>query len=164
VFDVVSVDPRLTEGEDVALNRAMEAAGLSTRTLADVIVEHRESKGFVESLRWLFKSGIGASRQLVRYREIRMPDLVLAGELSAVFLSLTASRRGVDRRIAWSTPFAFLAVASGVHMARKFEIKGDAGHFALATGTNTLFLGAYLAGRVIGIPRSFRAPAATGER
>ena len=136
----------------------MEAAGLSSRTLAEVIVEHREAKSFIDSLHWLFKSGMGASRQLARYRQIRMPDLVLAGQLSAVFLGVTASRRGVDRRIAWSTPFAYLLVASGIHMARKFEIKGDAGHFALATATNTAFLGAYLVGRVVGIPRSFRAP------
>ncbi len=102
VFDLVSVDPWLTEGEDVALNRAMEAAGLSSRTLAEVIVEHRETKSFIDSLRWLFKSGMGASRQLARYRQIRLPDLVLAGQLSAVFLGVTASRRGVDRRIAWS--------------------------------------------------------------
>ena len=159
VFDLVRVDPLLTEGEDVALNRAMEASGLQSRTLAELIVEHRETKGFVASLRWLYKSGMGASRQLARYRQVRVPDLVLAGQLSAVLLGVAAARRGADRRIAWSAPCAYLLAASGIHMARKFEIKGDVGQFALATATDTLFLGAYLSGRVIGIPGSLRAHA-----
>ena len=154
VFDLVRVDPSLTEGEDVALNRAMEASGLRSRTLAELIVEHRESKGFIASLRWLYESGIGASRQLARYRQVRVPDLVLAGQLSAVLLSVTAARRGAARRITWSVPCAYLFVASGIHMARKFEIKGDVGPLVLATATNTVFLGAYFAGRVMGIRRS----------
>ena len=158
VFDSVRVDPSLSEGEDVALNRAMEESGLRSRTLDELIVEHRETKGFVASLRWLYKSGKGASRQLARYRQVRLPDLVLAGQFSAVLLSMTASRRGVDRRLAWSAPWAYLIAVSGLHMARKFEIKGEFGHFALATATNTVFLGAYLAGRVTGIPRSLRVP------
>jgi glycosyltransferase involved in cell wall biosynthesis len=162
VFEVVRVDPSLTEGEDVALNRSMEESGLSSRTLAGLIVEHREAKGFVDSLRWLYKSGRGASRQLARYRQVRLPDLVLAGQFSAVFLGMTASRRGLDRRLAWSAPCAYLLAASGFHLARKFEIKGEVGRFALATVTNTAFLGAYLVGRVTGIPTSLSPPSGRG--
>ena len=36
VFDSVRVDPSLVEGEDVALNRAMEESGLRSRTLAEL--------------------------------------------------------------------------------------------------------------------------------
>jgi glycosyltransferase involved in cell wall biosynthesis len=154
VFDLVRIDPTLSEGEDVALNRAMEASGLRSCTLAELTVEHRESKGFLASLRWLYRSGIGASRQLTRYRQVRMPDLVFAGHLGTLVFSVTAARRGANWRIAWSVPCAYLVLASGAHMAKKFEVKGEAGSFALATATNTVLLGAYIAGRVMGIPLS----------
>ena len=156
VFDLVRVDPSLAEGEDVALNRAMEASGLRSRTLAELTVEHREAKGFLASMRWLYKSGIGASRQLAWYRQVRVPDLVLAGQVGTVILGVAAARRGAHRRVAWTAPCAYLFAASGFHVARKFEIKGHLGAFFLATTTNTVFLGAYLAGRIMGFPPSLR--------
>jgi hypothetical protein len=162
VFELVHVDPTLSEGEDVALNRAMEASGLRSHTLAHLTVEHRESKGFLASLRWLYGSGIGASRQLARYRQVRVPDIVFAGQLGALLLAVVAGRRGADRWLARSVPCTYLIIASGAHMARKFEIKGEVGSLALATATNTVFLGAYIAGRIMGIPRSMSVPMGAG--
>ena len=40
-----------------------------------LLVEHIENKTFPDSLRWLFTTGKGATRQLLTYRQIRVPDL-----------------------------------------------------------------------------------------
>jgi glycosyltransferase involved in cell wall biosynthesis len=164
VFELVGVDPSLTEGEDVALNRAMERAGLITRTLSDITVEHREYKGFLGSLKWLYHSGIGSSRQLARYREVRIPDLVFAGQLATIGVAVAAPRRGIGRPIAWAVPFAFLFASSAAHMNRKFEVRGDTGRFAMATLINAVFLGGYFVGRTAGFTVHFRGVSENRQR
>jgi GT2 family glycosyltransferase len=157
VFEMVSVDPSLAEGEDVALNRAMENAGLQARTLPDLTVEHCETKGFLHSVGWLYQSGIGASRQLARYNEVRVPDLAFAGQLAAIGLAavLAARRRG-NSPLAWSLPLAYLLATSAVHMSQKFEARGSAGRFVLATAADTALLGGYFAGRAVGAKSFFQ--------
>ena len=156
VFEMVAVDPSLAEGEDVALNYAMAAVGLRCQTIRDLLVEHRESKGFLESLLWLYQSGKGATRQLARYRQVRAPDIALAGLVATIIASLIASGRGVDRRVAWALPCAYLIAVTGTHMVRKFEFRGSAVRFVLATATYAIFIGSYFAGRIVGIPDSMR--------
>ena len=150
VFELVSVDPSLAEGEDIALNHAMARAGLIARNLPDVLVEHHEDKTFLGSLRWLYQSGIGASRQWARYGEVRVPDLAFVGQLTTIGVAVVASRR-IDRRLAWAIPSAYLFASSLAHVNRKFEVRGAAGRLALATLTDAVFLGSYFAGRVVGI-------------
>jgi len=155
VFEMVSVDPSLSEGEDVALNRAMEGAGLIARTLADVTVEHRETKGFLHTVGWLYQSGIGASRQLARYSEIRVPDVAFAGQLATIGVAtVMAARRRAP--FAWVAPFAYLFAVSAVHVNGKFEVRGATGRFVLATATDTVFLGGYFAGRAVGVKSFLR--------
>ena len=78
VFEIVGFDPALREGEDVALNQATAAGGLRFGTVPGLLVEHIENKTFGQSLRWLFITGNGATRQLINYRQIRVPDLAAA--------------------------------------------------------------------------------------
>jgi glycosyltransferase involved in cell wall biosynthesis len=157
VFEMVSVDPSLTEGEDVALNRAMEGAGLIAHTLPDLIVEHRETKGFLHSVGWLYESGVGASRQLARYSEIRLPDVAFAGQLATIGVAMViAARRRANSPFAWVAPFAYLFAVSAVHVNGKFEVRGTAGRFVLATATDTVLLGGYFAGRAVGVKSFFR--------
>lgn len=152
VFDVVGIDRSLVEGEDVALNHAMVAAGLRCESIDDLIVEHNENKSFIDSLRWLFQTGKGATRQLVDYRNVRVPDIALAGQMVATMAALVARRRGVNRYIALALPFFYLVVVSGAHMAGKFDFRRSEPRFALATGMNALLMGSYFAGRIAGIP------------
>jgi glycosyltransferase involved in cell wall biosynthesis len=151
VFETVSVDPSLAEGEDVALNRAMEGAGLIARTLSDVTVEHRESKGFLNTVGWLYQSGVGASRQLARYNEIRTPDVAFAGQLVTIGVAtVIAARRRANSPFAWIAPFAYLFAVSAAHVNGKFEVRGAAGRFVLATATDAVLLASYFAGRAVG--------------
>lgn len=156
VFDLVRVDPSLVEGEDVALNHAMAAAGLQCQTIPDLLVEHRENKDFLGSLRWLYQSGKGASRQLARYRQIRKPDIAFVGQMAAITTGFAVSKRGIDRRIAWAIPCVYLIAASSAHMSKKFKFKNSARQFILATLTYSVFIGGYFAGRITGMPSSLR--------
>ena len=94
----VGFDPSLREGEDVALNQATMLSGLSFGTVPGLLVEHIENKTFPESLRWLFTSGKGATRQLLTYRQIRVPDLAAGAFLPArrrgVALAVVSARSG----------------------------------------------------------------------
>lgn len=165
VFDQVAMDPMLAEGEDVAFNRAMEAAGLRTATAVDVIVEHHEAKGLIQSTRWLFQSGQGATRQYIRYREVRTPDLALLGQIGTVLVAVVARATGRSRTVAWSLPLAYLVTASAAHLRGKFDHRGAGARFALATVVNSVFLGAYFAGRLVGLPRALReGPPDPGNR
>ncbi len=95
VFDRVSFDEALREGEDSALNHAMASQGLSAATVPGLLVQHREAKSFGSSLRWLFDTGQGATRQLLRYRQVRQPDLAagaFAASLAAGLLAVRARR------------------------------------------------------------------------
>ena len=76
VFDMIDFDPALREGEDVALNHAMDRQGFSSATVPGLLVRHEENKTLGTSLRWLFDSGKGATRQLLTYHEMRQPDVV----------------------------------------------------------------------------------------
>jgi glycosyltransferase involved in cell wall biosynthesis len=156
VFDLVSIDPSLVEGEDVALNFAMQEAGLQCISIGDLLVEHCESKSFLHSLLWLYQSGKGASRQLVTYGKVRVPDVAFGGMLSIVLLSLIARRRGASRRLVWAFPIVFLLTVSGAQMIRKFRFKDSELNWFLATVANTALIGAYFAGRTAGLPVALR--------
>jgi glycosyltransferase involved in cell wall biosynthesis len=155
VFERVRYDPALRNGEDVALGHAMRESGIRTRSLEGVFVRHEESKSLRKSLSWLFESGIGASRQLRRYRQIRQPDLVLAAWLALGPVAGLLASRG-RTRTALGLPTAFLLGAAGAHVATRFVWgPGQRLRFAGAVVIDTLLLGAYLSGRVVGLLRHF---------
>ena len=152
VFSQVEMDPTLREGEDVALNRAIEAAGMTAVLIPDLIVEHHETKGFLASSHWLFQSGVGATRQMVRYREVRMPDLALMGQIGTVALGVAFGCVTSLWALAAALPLAFLLVASAAHLHSKFQYRGALVRFALATVANSALLASYFAGRIVGLP------------
>jgi glycosyltransferase involved in cell wall biosynthesis len=156
VFDLVNIDPSLVEGEDVALNFAMRRAGLRCISIGDLLVEHRENKDFLPSLRWLYQSGKGASRQLIRYRKLRTPDVALGGLIALVALSLVARRRGTDGRLLLGALSIYLLGVSGAQMIKKFRFQGSEMKWALATMVNTALIGSYFAGRIVGLPEALR--------
>lgn len=152
VFDAVSIDPTLAEGEDIALIKSMEAAGLTARSLPWVIVEHREAKGFFQSLLWLYQSGVGASRQLRRYREVRAPDAAFAVWGAAVLTgAVTGARARSAARVSLVPALVTVAVAAA-HAATRFDLRRTGrGRAAAAIGVDAPLIGAYFFGRVAGL-------------
>lgn len=154
LFERVSFDRALREGEDVAFNHALRAIGARVFTIPGLLVEHRETKGFFATLAWLFQSGRGATRQLYRYRQLRRPDLAFAGWLLAAVAASAIRRR--TRLGAAVVPIAYSGVAAASHIVRAFVWERRAARrLAAAVLLDTVLLNAYFAGRVAGIPALF---------
>jgi glycosyltransferase involved in cell wall biosynthesis len=150
LFDRVSFDPDLRDGEDIAFNHALSAIGARALTIPGLIVEHRETKGLAQTVAWLFQSGRGATRQLWRYRQLRVPDLVFAGWLLSVAAVVIVRRRTCTG--AALVPIAYSALAAASHVSRAFvwERCGTR-RLAGAALVDIALLNAYFAGRVVGI-------------
>lgn len=151
VFDLVTFDPSLREGEDVALNKAIAQHGLSFATIPGLIVDHMENKSFPDSIRWLFVTGKGATRQFFVYRQVRVPDLttgiflasLVAGALVAAMASLIPGLL---------IPLAFLLAVSVQHVRSRFETPLSRLHVvAFAVALDAVHLLAYFAGRIVGL-------------
>lgn len=151
VFDVVGFDGTLREGEDSALNQAMSQLGLSSATVPGLLVRHQESKSFGTSLRWLFETGQGATRQLFTYRQVRQPDLAagaFAASLAAGLLT-AATRRPV---LGVAIPAGFVLAASAQHVRSRFHTpRPDWLRVAPAVAADAALLTAYFAGRLAGL-------------
>jgi hypothetical protein len=152
VFDVADFDPALREGEDIALNHAMDRRGLSSVTVPGLLVRHEEDKTAGTSLRWLFDSGRGATRQLLTYREVRQPDLVAGAFVGAAGLGLFLTVRG-RQLIGAAIPAGFVVAASAQHVRSRFDTpRSHWSRVAAAIAVDSAMLTAYFAGRLVGLP------------
>jgi hypothetical protein len=152
VFDIVGFDPALRDGEDVALNQATARHELSFRTVPGLLVEHIENKSFPQSLRWLFVSGRGATRQLLTYRQIRVPDLAaavfVAGTAAGIAIAATVSPLGL------LIPAGLLLAISVQHVRSRFEVPLRQWRpVTAAVAIDSALLLAYFSGRVAGLTR-----------
>jgi GT2 family glycosyltransferase len=151
VFDRVSFDEALREGEDSALNHAMASQGLSAAIVPGLLVQHRECKSFGSSLHWLFDTGQGATRQLLRYRRVRQPDLAagaFAASLAAGLLTARARRPLLGAAI----PAGFVLAVSAQHVRSRFHTpRSDWRRVAPAVAVDGAMLTAYFAGRLAGL-------------
>jgi GT2 family glycosyltransferase len=150
VFDIVGFDPSLREGEDVALNRATRGYGLSFRTVPGLLVEHTENKTFPDSLRWLFEVGMGATRQLLIYRQVRVPDLAAAAFVAGVAAGITVAATVTPLGIA--IPVLLLLAISIQHVRSRFVTpRGRWRSVTAAVAADSALLLAYFMGRVVGL-------------
>jgi glycosyltransferase involved in cell wall biosynthesis len=148
VFDRVSFDPSLRDGEDVVLNHAIYAAGMRAHTLEDLTVRHEESKDLRTSLGWLFRSGRGATRQFRRYREVRLPDVVFGGWVASLAASGALGLRG-HGRAAPAVPLFYAMAAAAAHLHQRFLFRArDAPKAAAAVTVDAILLSTYFAGRL----------------
>jgi hypothetical protein len=163
VFDLVTFDSSLREGEDVALNKATERYGLSFRTVPGLFVEHIENKALSDSLRWLFATGKGATRQLLVYRQVRMPDLATGAFLvSVVAGGLVAAL--ADPFLGIVIPLAVLLTVTAQHVRSRFETPPRRlPAVTLAVVLDGAHLLAYFAGRVVGLAWLVRHRRPSGE-
>ena len=151
VFTFVRFDPALREGEDIALNHAMDRHGLSCATVPGLIVEHRENKTWGESLRWMFDSGRGATRQLLVYRHLRQPDLAAAAFAAAVAIGGLAAVRKHPAAGAL-IPATVVVAASAQHVRSRFHTpRADWRRVMPAIAADGALLTAYFTGRIAGL-------------
>ena len=151
VFTAVRFDPALREGEDVALNHAIVRHGLSCATVPGLIVEHKETKRWGESLRWMFDSGRGATRQLLVYRQLRQPDLAAGAFVAAVGAGMLAASRK-HPATGMLIPAVVVGAASVQHVRSRFYTPGaDWRRVIPAIAADSGLLTAYFAGRFAGL-------------
>ncbi len=151
VFDEVSVDPQLREGEDIALVKAMEAAGIRTSLLDDLVVEHKESKNFVQSMKWYFRSGVGAARQFHAYRQVRVADLAFALQLMAAVAGMACLVRKQSWVSAVALPVLSGTATAAAHVFDRFELgRSGLGTAVGAVATDLVLSQAYFVGRTVG--------------
>ena len=151
VFDLVSFDPALREGEDSALNHAMDRQGLSSATVPGLLVHHEEDKTLGTSLKWLFDTGRGATRQLLTYHEVRQPDLVTGAFVGTAALGLCIAARK-HRLAGTAIPFCFVLAASVQHVKTRFETpRSHWQRIVPAVAVDSTMLIAYFAGRLVGL-------------
>lgn len=150
VFERVSFDPALRNGEDVALNHAMAACGVRMATIDGLLVVHNERKGYLRSCAWLAESGVGATRQFFAYRTVRTPDLVAAA-FAAV---LVASIAGAWASLWWLllAP-AFVLIAAAAHLHSKFRLAATPARSVVAIAVHSPLMACYLVGRLWGLVR-----------
>lgn len=159
VFDVVGFDPALREGEDSALNHAMSRRGLSSATVPGLLVRHEEDKALGTSLRWLFDTGRGATRQLLTYRQVRQPDVVAGAFAGAATLGAFLARRE-HPLIGAAIPSGFILAASVQHVRTRFETpRSHWARLAPVVAIDSALLVAYFAGRLAGLTALRRRPA-----
>lgn len=150
VFDVIAFDPTLRDGEDIALNQAMKRHGLSALTVHGLLVEHKESKRLGTSLKWLFDSGRGATRQLLAYHEIRQPDLAAAAFVGTTMLGALLVKRK-HPVLGMAVPPGFVLAASIQHVRTRFETPlAQWSRVVPAVVVDSAMLAAYFAGRIAG--------------
>lgn len=164
VFKHVMFDEQLREGEDVDFNRKLLDRGFRLACLPGLQVEHREDKSLAESVVWLFQSGRGATRQLLRYRQIRLPDIAFAGALTVVATSCLARPR--HPWIARLLLPVYLLATSERHVHGRFVASGSAnyrGRYFGAVVVDVLLIAAYFAGRTVGVVDILSYPGRRGE-
>lgn len=151
VFDVVNFNPDLKEGEDSALNYAMDEHHILSATVPGLLVKHEESKSFATSLKWLFDVGRGATRQLFSYRQVRGPDIATGAFIVMVALGALAAYNGYGL-IGAALPIGLILGASIQHVRSRFAIRKSQWHEIIcAIAVDGVLLVAYFAGRVVGL-------------
>ncbi len=152
VFERVGFSAQKRNGEDVDLVHQMERVGLRLRTVTDLIVEHRESKGFRDSVRWLFASGIGASAQLREQRRVRKPDVAFAGLVASIVAAGMLVHSGrVGVRAAPVVPAAYVALTAGMHLSSRFDVRVTPRRSTAAWLCNCVLIASYYGGRLRGL-------------
>lgn len=152
VFEKIHFDANRKNGEDVDLGYKFSNAGLKTITVPGLFVEHRETKSYKESVKWLFESGIGATRQFYEHRAIRMPDMAFAGFTLVTIFSIVFSIFLPNFLLAaLLLIFTFLTLTSIMHLRGKFELADKPLSSFLAIFINDSLLFSYYSGRFIGL-------------
>jgi glycosyltransferase involved in cell wall biosynthesis len=155
VFSKVSFMPNKKDGEDVDLGYQMASANINTARASGLIVEHHENKDYLESIHWLYQSGIGATKQLYEHHEIRVPDFsFFAFMLISLASLLTVVISSFHLAIIVSTVLfiaLYLLLASTLHLHGKFYLRLISRTCLLAVIANSTLLLSYFCGRFIGL-------------
>ena len=153
VFDKVSFNPEKRNGEDVDLGYQIQAHGLKTTSIPDLLVEHHETKTYLESLRWLAQSGRGATRQLYEHGEVRLPDLAFFGFVGLTIAAIVAAF--FVSALWWvllaAAVLSYVFLSSAMHLYTKFALPATPLYSLAGIVANMSLLTSYYLGRAVGL-------------
>lgn len=160
VFDKVAFNPQKKNGEDVDLGYKIAAAQFKTVTVPGLLVEHNEHKTYLESLNWLFTSGLGASRQFYEHKEVRLPDLAFFGFVGLLLVSLIGVlAAAIPMALVFAALFAYVSASSLMHLHGKFELARTPLKSLAGLLVNDTLLLAYYLGRCVGMASEWKTTA-----
>lgn len=151
VFKKLNFDPNLREGEDVDFNNRALPLGVREFCIPGLTVEHQEHKSFPRSMLWLYQSGVGATRQFIRFREIRLPDLAFAATIATLALAIAVNII-YGSPLGYAIPLLGIIGASLLHLRGKFYLGASPFGSLAALVTNSLLIFCYYVGRLTGFP------------
>jgi glycosyltransferase involved in cell wall biosynthesis len=150
ILDKINYNSCLREGEDFDLNERLKEKGFKLKQLRDLIVEHKESKSYLASLKWLYQSGRGATKLLKKYRKMRLPDLAFFGFLLLILLGFIEIIffRGLHFMILL---FLYPFLTGFLHIKSRFRLEIDTFfNFVLAVLLDYFLIFSYYFGRIMG--------------
>jgi cellulose synthase/poly-beta-1,6-N-acetylglucosamine synthase-like glycosyltransferase len=136
-------------GEDFRLNQALHMQGYKLKRIDNLVVHHIESKTYRESLKWLYQSGVDATRLWLEFKITRTPDLASVFFIGSV-ISIPILRPFFGL---WSVLSSLLLVLSvGLsHLVSKFYFYKNTRGFIVAWLPNSVLMLSYFIGRIYGI-------------
>jgi len=140
-------------GEDFRLNQALQGRGFKLKRIDNLVVHHIESKSFSESLTWLYKSGLDATRLWLEFKITRVPDIAaVLFVASLISIPILIRAFGI-----WysSLPFIFVLAVGFCHLVSKFNFWTNYLGFFAAWLPNSALMLSYFVGRVVGIAPPF---------
>ncbi len=151
VFGKLTFDKHLREGEDVDFNNRAINLGVRECCVPGLTVEHQEHKSFPRSMLWLYQSGVGATRQLMRFKAVRLPDLAFAATVGSLIVAV-AINIITGNVFLYAVPLLGVFGASLLHLRGKFYLSLNHGlRSAGALCTYALLIVCYYIGRLSGI-------------
>lgn len=139
-------------GEDFRLAKVMVRNGLRLSTIRDLVVEHRESKTYLEAVSWMWRSGVDATALLFEFGVFRLPDLAwITWTTGALTMILVAAIGGVAVWVAAATVTALTLFVSFPFVGSRFLPRPRPMRFLIALVISPPLILAYLTGRCVGL-------------
>jgi glycosyltransferase involved in cell wall biosynthesis len=153
VLREVGFDEGARLGEDFRLARRMTALGYSIATVPGLVAEHRETKSYPASLRWMWQNGIDAARLPFEFRIVRVPDLAWLGWILPLGLVVALAIAGT---LSWAVAGGVLVgctvAIAGAHTVSRFRLRPRTLRCLAAAVLDVPLVSSYLAGRTAGFP------------
>jgi hypothetical protein len=126
--------------------------GLRLSTVKDLVVEHRESKTYLQAVSWMWRSGVDATALLFEFGALRLPDLAWivwgAGLLSMI---LVAAMGAAGIWVAAAAATALTILISLLFVGSRFLPRPRPLRFLIALLITPPLILAYLGGRCAGL-------------
>ncbi len=151
IFGSVMFDKSYKNGEDFVFNHYLKKKKYKIYSITSLVVEHRESKDFIKELKWLYQSGLGASRLFKQFGKLRLPDITFFCLLIIVVLTTLLNYILHLYILILFLPLYVLFIST-IHLIKKFHFQFNKSiSFTIAILLNSILLASYYWGRFIGI-------------